>query len=869
MSRFVFDESDDLTFNSPQEMYEDYKKKKIKGVLDYQAEILTNYVETCLPCKDVALELPTGSGKTLVGLLIAEFRRRKYNEKIVYVCPNNQLVNQVVTQATDQYDIPTIGFTGSRADYSQEQMSSYTDCSKIAVTNYSSIFNTNSFFNNADVVIFDDAHSAEGYIAKNWTVTINRINDSELFNCIVERLKEVISNSSYLRLTEDLETHSEENWCDMIPRIKLFDLQKDLIDIIDPRVLADTSKKYSWGNIKYNLEACNVYLSKHNIMIRPLIPPTNELSAFSNPKQRIYMSATLGTSGELERTVGVGKIKRLTLAENRVPSIGRRFFIFPNVKFEQEHNFEIFSKIKEQTPRALILTESGRDMQRLKDDLIKNSHSRVYGISDLDRSLDDFSVDSDAVAVLANRYDGLNMQDDLCHFLIIHGLPSTIGLQEKFFTTKLSTAVLFDERMKTRITQAVGRCTRTTTDYAVVMIIGRELQNIMSPNGKANLFSPELRAEIETGYSVSNQMGSVEDMIETAQLGFTRDGDWNEIDAQIIKKRNQYRKEDSISSCNEELLNSATLEVDFQYSLWKQDYEEAINIAIDILQTLKARELGGYRQYWNYEIGSIYNRLYLEGNGELNRYKANEYYTHAAKYSGTITWFRNLKIENTNEKNDIYNDQLSEMIDRIEQEIESIQESKRIREFEKEATETVNLLKDEGVKFERGMKKLGKLLGFKTGNSMGDADPDTWWILNDEYCMVTESKIYGNVEKEISIKHARQSSTHTNWIKAHEKDLMLSPNAEIINVFVSNSSTISGSIKNLISDVYYVDRQKIIEFAEKKLPVISEIRRKYSSEGDLLWRLDAAKTLHENHLTPKEIHEFFTSSKLKDLPIGK
>ena len=179
MSRFIFDESDDLTFGSPQEMYEDYKKKKIKGVLDYQADILSEYVkDEYFNCSNVALELPTGSGKTLVGLLIAEYRRRKFNEKVVYVCPNNQLVNQVVTQAKEEYDIPVVEFTGRQLDYSQEDISNYIDCSKIAITNYSSIFNVNSFFSEADIIIFDDAHSAEGYIAKNWTVTVDRYDDS-------------------------------------------------------------------------------------------------------------------------------------------------------------------------------------------------------------------------------------------------------------------------------------------------------------------------------------------------------------------------------------------------------------------------------------------------------------------------------------------------------------------------------------------------------------------------------------------------------------------------------------------------------------------------------------------------------------------
>ncbi|EKZ0151353.1 hypothetical protein QUP01_002692, partial [Enterococcus faecalis] len=42
---FVFEDEDEVIFSSPQEMYEDYKKKKIKGVLDYQTDILTEYFD--------------------------------------------------------------------------------------------------------------------------------------------------------------------------------------------------------------------------------------------------------------------------------------------------------------------------------------------------------------------------------------------------------------------------------------------------------------------------------------------------------------------------------------------------------------------------------------------------------------------------------------------------------------------------------------------------------------------------------------------------------------------------------------------------------------------------------------------------------
>lgn len=43
---FRFDRTENLNFNTPQEMYEDYKRRKINGPLDYQSEMLDEIYET-------------------------------------------------------------------------------------------------------------------------------------------------------------------------------------------------------------------------------------------------------------------------------------------------------------------------------------------------------------------------------------------------------------------------------------------------------------------------------------------------------------------------------------------------------------------------------------------------------------------------------------------------------------------------------------------------------------------------------------------------------------------------------------------------------------------------------------------------------
>ena len=67
--------------DSPEKILLDLPRRKIPGVLLHQGEVMRTYAATAVTTPDVALQLPTGSGKTLVGLMIGEWRRRKFNEE--------------------------------------------------------------------------------------------------------------------------------------------------------------------------------------------------------------------------------------------------------------------------------------------------------------------------------------------------------------------------------------------------------------------------------------------------------------------------------------------------------------------------------------------------------------------------------------------------------------------------------------------------------------------------------------------------------------------------------------------------------------------------------------------------------------------
>jgi superfamily II DNA or RNA helicase len=66
---------------SPDLLFRELPRRTVPDVLPHQRDMMRRYAEDGQNKADVALQLPTGSGKTLVGLLIAEWRRRKIMRK--------------------------------------------------------------------------------------------------------------------------------------------------------------------------------------------------------------------------------------------------------------------------------------------------------------------------------------------------------------------------------------------------------------------------------------------------------------------------------------------------------------------------------------------------------------------------------------------------------------------------------------------------------------------------------------------------------------------------------------------------------------------------------------------------------------------
>lgn len=248
-----------LVPDSPEKIILDLPRRKIPSALLHQGEVLRAYAAKATNVTDVAIQLPTGAGKTFVALMIAEWRRRKFGDRIVYLSPTKQLVNQVVEQAEDRFGLTLNAYTGSASNYSQAAKSEYKNADRIAVTTYSSLFNTNPFFSDPDVVIVDDAHASENYIADLWTLRIERQRKEHetLHTAVANLLRPHVGPTAFARLVGEDDERFDHGWVDKLASPTLAEIQNELRTVIDTYV-TDLELRHPWRMLRDHLQACHI-----------------------------------------------------------------------------------------------------------------------------------------------------------------------------------------------------------------------------------------------------------------------------------------------------------------------------------------------------------------------------------------------------------------------------------------------------------------------------------------------------------------------------------------------------------------------------------------------------------------------------------
>jgi len=526
---------------------------------------------------------------------VGEFHRRASKARVAYLCPTKQLVHQTHARAAE-YGIPTVCFVGPKAKYSDVDLSNFQRGDSIAITNYASIFNIKPGIDDAQVLICDDAHAGENYVADQWSMKIHATGpDAGLFQALLNFFGDLVKAE-----IRSVVGNVAAREVDLIPLPGYSERVAQLQDLLDQHCYKNKNDvMWSWMALKGHLSACSVFISPSSFLFRPLIPPTHVHAPFADAVHRVYMSATLGEDGDLERMFGVSKIQRVYADDLRDANTGRRFIIFPGMMKEDGAAY-VKERLVEHNNRVLVVASGGHRVSKKISEDFQQAGFKVLNAESIESNLEAFTTASGSVAlVLANRYDGIDLPGDACRRMGIVGVPGALNLQELFLRERLGAHAVLRNRIRVRLTQAMGRCTRDPKDFALVYCIGRDLLKWCSTTSNSEGLSPELQAELEFGLrqSEGSDAANAKELIDHF---LSQSGAWLDQDAAIRDEAVKLTRKPSDGSGA--LSAAVEHEIGFIQSMWREDFVRAHEHATKVSDALSNKAgLKPYKAFWEYQ----------------------------------------------------------------------------------------------------------------------------------------------------------------------------------------------------------------------------------------------------------------------------
>jgi Helicase C-terminal domain/DEAD/DEAH box helicase len=766
--------SDSYTPEDPEQLYLHLAERNAgpEALWLHQGDVLRSWHSNHATTRDVALELPTGAGKTLVAALIGEYQRLAKKDRVAYLCLTKQLAKQTADRLTE-YGISNVLLTGRVRTWNTADRIRYTSGGAIAVSTYAHVFNTNPAFSDADTLLLDDAHGAEGYVASPWSLQIDR---GAAFHDIIS----IIGDALDPLVVRAMQTDSDDRLYNanvyLASPTGIAAAAADLETYLDQAASAEAisdDARYAYRMLEGHIDRCLVYVSYRRLLIRPLIAPTSTHRAFDSPARRVYISATLGNGGELERVFGRRKVARIPVPKGwEKRGTGRRYFCFPELTSDLSSNPAavndwVASQISA-LGRAIVLTPDTRTAENFEARRISNGYP-VLSAKDVEEQLSAFTRRDRAALVLSNRYDGIDLPDRDCRLVILDGLPAKGDLQERFLYASLGALEVLQERVRARIVQGAGRATRNARDYAAVVILGDDLVSHLSRVDVQGAMHPEVHAELKFGLEYSFDVTST-DLTEQIEAFIRHDAEWAAVDSEIIADRDRFSRVDPAGSS--ELQAAAPHEVAAWEAIWQNQWDVALESCRQALDALKGGQAPRrYAALWNYLASWVAMRLFAQTHQKSFQDAAIGYYEAARAAGRGTTWLSYLAAPTDSfSRREIFSvDPLDQLA--AENIISRLDTIGRPAKFEPLVTELrAALTGSEPNAYERALVEMGLLAG--ASKSVGDegaaAAPDATWMFGSISWLTLEAKSDAKPEGELGARYVREAGSHLRYAANRE-----------------------------------------------------------------------------------------------------
>ena len=483
----------------PSEIYENADRASDTGPLrPSQISVLDEWFAERRQLKDVIIKMHTGQGKTLIGLLVLQSRLHETGEPSLYICPNNNLVQQTLAQAkrfgieccTTDRDIPE----------------AFTDAEKILVTTVQKVFNGLTKFGlgpqsqSVGAMVMDDCHACIDTIHEGINIALPRQHAAyqPLLALFGPDLKE-----------QGAGTYAEIEQGDYKPFLPVpywaWVTHQDSVAGILAKQARTDEIKFAWPLIKDILAHCACIVSGAGIEIEPHLPPLEHFGFYINAKHRVFMSATVTNDAFL--------VKGLGLSEDAIckPLVDK------NEKWSGEKMVLIPSLINAGLDRASIIQRLAKPRKDRRFGIVvitpsfkiakdwEEAGAKCAKTETIDAIIEGLRQGQrDDAIVIANRYDGIDLPDAACRVLIIDSKPKGETLTDRWSETCRAESQVTLLKVTRSVEQGLGRSVRGEKDFSVIVIVGADLVKQLRSKKTRGYFSEQTQTQIKIGLDIAD-----------------------------------------------------------------------------------------------------------------------------------------------------------------------------------------------------------------------------------------------------------------------------------------------------------------------------------------------------------------------------
>ncbi len=468
----------------------------------------------------ICVNLPTGCGKTLVGLQVLKKYLIEDKKRCAYITREYTLADKIKEHA-DELGIPSViikGESRSRLEKIPVQeragnIMDYQRKKRIRISTYDVDLYT-SDIDLPEVLVIDDADGFIQNLQDISSVYISKTECNELYKEILDRL----NPTNYDRLEAIKSGKTNRNEINLVFPKESIEIANWIVNEKATPIIQE--KKYT-NNLQWQLKRSwrelprmLMTFNSEEIIFQPYYPsPRHKEKIFDVPKI-ILMSATLGTILSIQQELGILNENIVMIDDKALEYKGLKMgnrIIFPIEMIDEELQQVDYDKlcldIIKNFEKTLVMAYSNNERDHLSQKI--KSAGKISIPYYKSKDIDQFISQDKGHLIVASRYYGIDLPSESCLVGIITRIPIYINHTDYINHNIINKSDYVNELISRRLTQAFGRCNRDINDLAIYFVLDPKLSRDIRKPSFSNYFPKLIFKEINLGYDL-NKYGTLE-----------------------------------------------------------------------------------------------------------------------------------------------------------------------------------------------------------------------------------------------------------------------------------------------------------------------------------------------------------------------